>query len=76
MSYLAATVTKIAGGFRIQFIAHLGKGYTIQYRDSLTTGAWARLTDIAPRPSTQPVSFDDLTGLAQRFYRVITPTAP
>ena len=75
-SFLAANVTKIAGGFRIQFTAQAGKGYTIQSRDSLTTGAWLRLTDIAAPPATQTVTFDDITALAQRFYRVATPTVP
>ncbi len=75
-SFLNATVTKIAGGFRIQFTAQAGKGYTIQYRDTLTVGAWLRLTDIAPPASTQPVTFDNPTALPQRFYRVVTPTVP
>lgn len=75
-SYLAATVTKIAGGFRIQFTAQAGKGYTIQYRDSLTTGSWQKLTDIAAPASTQAVTFDNITTLAQRFYRVVIPMVP
>ena len=75
-SFLNATVAKIAGGFRIQFTAQAGKGYTIQYRDSLTTGTWLRLTDIAPPASTQTVTFDNLTAQPQRFYRVATPTVP
>ncbi len=76
VSYLSATITKIAGGFRIQFTAQASKGYTIQYRDSLTTGTWLRLTDIAAPGSTQVVTFDDLTALSQRFYRIVTPTVP
>ena len=76
LSFLNAVVTKIAGGFRIQFTAQAGKGYTIQCRDSLSTGAWARLTDIAAPAGTQTATFDDLTVLAQRFYRIATPTVP
>ena len=75
-SFLAATVTKIAGGFRVQFTAQVGKGYTIQYRDSLTSGAWLRLADIAALPTTQATAFDNLTAVAQRYYRVVTPTVP
>ena len=75
-SYLSATVTKIAGGFRIQFTAQVGKEYTIQYRDSLTAGSWLRLTDIAAPVTTQTVIFDYPTVVAQRYYRVVTPTVP
>jgi hypothetical protein len=75
-SCLSAAVTKIAGGFRIQFTAQAGKGYTIQYRDSLTAGTWLRLTDIAAAGSTQVVTFDDLTAVPQRYYRIATPTVP
>ena len=76
LSFLSATVAKIAGGFRIQFTAQADKSYTIQYRDNLTTGAWQRLTDIAAPATTQAVTFDDITILAQRFYRIVTPTVP
>ena len=75
-SCLTANVTKIGGGFRIQFTAQTGKGYTIQYRDSLTIGTWQRLTDIAAPPTTQTATFNDLAALAQRFYRVVTPATP
>ena len=75
-SAFEVSVERIVGGFRVEFIAQTGKGYTIQCRDSLGTGAWAKLIDIPPPGSTQNVGYDDLTGAAQRFYRVVTPTVP
>jgi hypothetical protein len=72
-SYFKTSVTPIAGGYRIQFTAQSGRGYTIQYRDSLAAGTWLELTDIAPPGATQMITYDDLTASPQRFYRVITP---
>jgi hypothetical protein len=72
-SVLRASVAKIAGGFRISFPAIAGKNYTIQYRDSLATGAWLRLVDIPTQGSSGTVIHDDLTAVTQRFYRVVTP---
>ena len=75
-SLLSAVVSKIAGGFRVQFTAQVGRGYTIQYRDSLTTGTWLRLADIAAPAVAQTALFNDITASARRFYRIVTPAMP
>src|SRR5204862_1772996 len=47
-SYFKTSVAPIAGGYRIQFTAQSGRGYTVQYRDRLAAGTWLELIDIAP----------------------------
>jgi hypothetical protein len=75
-SVLKASVTKVAGGFRIQFTAQAGTGHTIQYRNSLTAGTWLRLSDIAAPATTQGITYDDITAQPQRYYRIATPIVP
>jgi hypothetical protein len=49
--------------------------YTVQYRDSLTTGSWQVMTNIPPLPSTQLLQIlDPINSTAKsRFYRLSTP---
>ena len=75
-SVFSATVTNITGGFQIHFTAQANKSYSVLYRDSLVTGAWLKLTDVAAQASAHPADIMDLTAAAQRFYRVVTPIAP
>jgi hypothetical protein len=58
-----------------RFTAAVGVSYTIQYRDSLTTGAWLSLTNIRAQSATQFIEVQDrtITNSAARFYRVVTP---
>ena len=71
-SVLSATVTSVTGGFQIHFTAQANKGYSVLYRDSLATGSWVKLTDVAAQASAHPADITDITGVAQRFYRVVT----
>ena len=75
-SVFDATVTKVAGGFQIHFTAQANKSYSVMFRNSLTTGAWAKLTDIAAQGTAHPVDLTDTTAVPQRFYQVVTPSAP
>jgi hypothetical protein len=61
-----------AEGFKLRFHGVAGKTYTIQYRDSLTTGDWVQLMDTMPS-ATGPVELSDTINSQQqgRFYRVI-----
>lgn len=61
--------------FQIQFTAEGNIGYTIQYRDSFSTGTWLPLVHLDPIPTPHPVSFTDTPppGSAGRFYRLSTP---
>ncbi len=64
--------------FRLRFTATPGQTYTLQYRGSLTNGAWSRLTDIPAQSTTQTVDIIDPipSGAAQRFYRIVSPQQP
>jgi hypothetical protein len=59
---------------RINFTAYANLGYTIEYRDSVSTGAWQTLVVLDPAPSTVLTGFTDSTtaDVPMRFYRVLT----
>jgi hypothetical protein len=62
-------------GITLSFNARPGKAYTIQYRESLTSGGWIKLTDVFARPTAWKVEVPDAgaqTG-AGRYYRLVTP---
>ena len=62
-----------ATGNQIQFsfLADGGQPYTVQYRDSLTTGNWQNLTNLAPQiTTTNVIVFDSYPTNAQRYYRI------
>jgi hypothetical protein len=75
------SATWIAGpppSFRISFTAQAGLTYTVQCRDSLTSGNWLKLTDVPLQTLTQSVLVSD-AGVANspnRFYRIVTPAQP
>jgi hypothetical protein len=78
-SYLKITsVAPALANVAITFNAVAGKTYTIQYRDSISTGAWLRLNDLSGQGSTGPVTVFDITPgtRPQRYYRLVTPLAP
>jgi len=64
--------------FRITFIAVAGLTYTVQFRDSLTSGTWLKLADVPAQGTTQAVLIND-AGIAaspRRYYRIVTPAQP
>jgi hypothetical protein len=66
------------GGLALTFNAIAGRVYTVQYRDSLTGGAWLNWRDITPQPTNGPVEVIDspLTNMSERYYRLFIPAAP
>lgn len=72
------SVLSVAGGAQIRFTAAAGRTYSILYRDSLATGAWATLSDILAPAVTQTVSVTDSAPLSQsqRYYRIVAPAVP
>jgi hypothetical protein len=62
-----------AGQVELMFPAQTGKAYTIQYRDSLSTGSWQNLIDVPAEGSTRIYSFTDAVpiGVQTRFYRLL-----
>lgn len=65
---------QITGGqFQFSFTAQAGESYTLEFRDSLSSGSWLTLTNIAaPLVTTNVIVSDPLSGVS-RFYRVATP---
>ena len=69
----------INGGARdIRFQAIGGKSYTLLYRDSLVTGAWAKLKNgsLPPGPSLPLTLTDNSPATGGRYYRIVTPAQP
>jgi hypothetical protein len=67
------SIQRVGSTVQFVFTALAGQRYTAEYRDSLTAGAWATLTNISPQPSTTDVTVTDPSPPAnKRFYRVTT----
>jgi len=78
-SALKLTSTEpVSDGVVLRFVAVANKGYTVQYRDSLAGGSWRKLANVEPAFGTRSVQISDTlpAGVAERFYRVVTPQAP
>ena len=75
-SFLKVEPVFAAGGsFTLRFQAAANKSYSLVYRDSLTAGAWVRLTDF-PAGAARPLEFNVVLppGNSERFYRLATPS--
>ncbi len=59
----------------LSFTAIAGVHYTVLYRDSLSSGSWLSLADVAAQPVTQSIElFDPGTPASgSRYYRITTP---
>ena len=54
-----------------------GRTYTVQYRDSLASGAWQKLADFAPVADGNIAFLDpDAANRTGRLYRIVTPMQP
>ena len=61
--------------FWLTFTTAPGASYTVEFRDSLTSGAWTKLTDIPAEETARMATVSD-PSLAQapgRYYRIVTP---
>lgn len=79
LSYLKVTsISADKNAVLLRFLAAAGKTYTIQYRDSIASGDWLKLTDIKAQPVTQMIDLTNLVSPANnnRFYRLLTPSLP
>ncbi len=69
-------VVKSGDAAVILFTAMAGRSYTVQFRQTLSSGAWLTLTNISALPVTQSVEVNDPgagTGDSWRFYRLAIP---
>lgn len=66
-----AAVTWTANAPALEFTAAVGVTYRIEFRDSLTEGAWQTHSTVGPLNATQTVTMPILAdGQSQRFYRI------
>jgi hypothetical protein len=71
LSYLRLRLTR-SGGSSLTFNAGANRTYTIEYRDSLSPGAWQLLQSV-PAGAAREVQLNDGAGGSTRFYRLGTP---
>ena len=65
-------VWKSGNQFNLTFVALPGQRYAVEFRDSLSTGAWQTLAEAGYFTQTSRVLVVDLISTTQRFYRVAT----
>jgi len=76
-SFLSVHLVGPSGGPTLNFQAKAGKSYTIQYRQSLFSGSWTKLCDIASSNLTYQARLPVVPTNSALFYRIVTPaTAP
>jgi CotH kinase protein/Lamin Tail Domain len=70
-------ITHEANNVLIHFYGAAGGSYTVQYRDSLSSGGWIPLQTVFPA-TNGPVEVMDtiFAGHQSRFYRLVTPSIP
>jgi hypothetical protein len=63
---------------RLRFTAAAGQTYTAQFRNSLTSGNWSKLSDVPAQGASHTAEVTDpiLQGATSRFYRVVSPSQP
>ena len=65
-----------AGPATLMFGALSNKTYTVQFTETLGSGPWTRLIDIAARPTNRIEIIVDPVAAAHRTYRIATPQQP
>lgn len=59
--------------FDFTFDLESNLSYTVEYRDSLSRGAWSPLTNLPAQPSNETLTISDELTSSNRFYRVRIP---
>jgi uncharacterized protein with beta-barrel porin domain len=62
--------TKAGNNFILSFQTELGKTYTVQYTDALTSPTWQNLPSVAGNGASASLT-NSAPGVAQRFYRLL-----
>jgi hypothetical protein len=71
------SAARIGANLRMEFPAHAGESYTVQYKDVLSPAlSWINLTNVPAQGTSAPAIITDSAGNAKRFYRVRTPAVP
>jgi hypothetical protein len=75
-SYLKFDAIESGGGALLTFGAISPRTYTIEFTDTLGSGAWSRLTNIVARSTNRAEQILDPNYTTNRFYRLVTPWRP
>jgi hypothetical protein len=70
-------ITRSGNSVLIHFYGSGASSYTVQYRNSASSGAWVKLQSVFPA-ANGPVAVADTipAGNQARFYRLVTPATP
>lgn len=76
-SYLKVNSISLTNGVvTLQFVAVSNRTYSVQARDTLTTGAWQTFASVLASPITTTSTVTNAVPGASRFYRLVTPSTP
>ena len=64
------------GGLGLQFTARAQRSYSVLYKPELTSPSWIKLQDVPPGAERVVTVTDPGPTNTQRFYHLITPSAP
>ena len=70
------SITFDEGVIVLKFVAISNRTYTVQTRDTLSTGGWQPLATIPASPATFTATVTHTNSDASRFYRLVTPATP
>ena len=77
LSRLALSIAPpVASAVGVSFDAVSNRTYSIEYRTSLTTGVWERLTNFAISPTNRTFIWSNDVTEPSRFFRIVTPQDP
>jgi len=62
---------RIGNQFSLSFLAQADQMYSVQCRDSLSTGDWTTCTNLPPPSLIQPITVTVPVAGSQRFYRIV-----
>jgi hypothetical protein len=75
-SYLRIEGLSARSGVTLNFIAVSNRSYTIQYRNTLSSGTWTNLADVGASITNRSISLGDTNVGRSRIYRLVTPQQP
>jgi hypothetical protein len=66
------------GQWTVRFVAIAGKPYSVLFKNSLSDATWTKLSDVPAQGATGEIGVVDsgASGMARRFYQVVTPQVP
>ena len=63
----------VGNGIRFSFNAESNRTYAVEFRNSLTSGTWNVLTNIAAQPVASTIHITNVISSTERYFRARTP---